>query len=154
RASSTSRRWVAGAGSTSSRRLIAASRSTATGSCCVASRTAEHAPARARRWVLAVAGIVLVAGALLVVGRAERRHQVDQQLRGLAVVARLVGPLDQPQLTGYRLEPIFDCLVYRRGRNPYALELCIDKAGRLVEAIDRRGAVRHYYSLRSEPTAS
>jgi hypothetical protein len=119
----------------------------------VASRIAEHAPARARR-LLAAAGIVVVAGALLAVGRAERGHEVDQQLGGLASVLRAVGPLDQPALTGYRLESSFDCLVYGRGSNPYALELCVDKAGRLVEAIDRRSAVRHYYSLRSEPTAS
>lgn len=104
--------------------------------------------------MLIALGVVAAAVGLLLLGRWEHRRQVDTQLRGLARVERLVGPLDQPSLTGYRLGPAFDCLVYRRGKNPYALELCVDRAGRIVEAIDRRSVVRHYYTLRFEPTAS
>ena len=57
-------------------------------------------------------------------------------------------------VTGYRVLPQFDCLVYRRGANPYALELCVDRSGRLVEAIDRRTSARHYPTLRSQPSES
>ena len=50
--------------------------------------------------------------------------------------------------------PGFDCLVYRRGPNPYALELCVDPAGRVVEAIDRRTVDRKIWSLTFEPASS
>ena len=47
----------------------------------------------------------------------------------------------------------FDCLIYKRGENPYALEVCVDSRGRVLEAIDRRhgepwvGSVREEKSL-------
>ena len=50
--------------------------------------------------------------------------------------------------------PAFDCLVYRRGPNPYALELCVDHTGRVVEAIDRRTVDRKIWSLTFEPASS
>ena len=106
---------------------------------------------RAARWI-AVAAVVLVAATAL--GRFERRRWIDAQVRGMERVQRLVGPLDQRALSGYRLQPGFDCLVYRRGGNPFALELCFDRAGRLVEAIDRRQATRHIFSLRADASAS
>jgi hypothetical protein len=120
----------------------------------VASRVAELAAARRGRWALAAAAVAVVVALIAVVGRGERRHYVDQQLRGLALVARLVGPLDQRSLIGYRVLPQFDCLVYRRGVNLLALELCVDRAGRLVEAADRLGRTPHYYSLRPDPADS
>jgi hypothetical protein len=120
----------------------------------LASRAAELASTSGLRRILLAAAVLALAAALLVVGRWERRQQVDGQIRGLERIAAAVGPLDQASLTGYRVEAAFDCLVYRRGRNPYALELCFDRAGRLVEAIDRRTARPHYYSLRAEPSAS
>jgi hypothetical protein len=92
---------------------------------------------------------LLVAG-----GRIERRWQVHDQVRGMESVVRLVGPLDNPTLSGYRFEPGFACLTYRRGTNVLALELCIDRSGRLVEAIDRRTATRHIWSLRFAPSSS
>jgi hypothetical protein len=96
-----------------------------------------------------VAAIVVV-----LVGRWERQRSIDVQVRGMKRVERLVGPFDQPALSGYRRLPGLDCLVYRRGSNVFALELCFDPAGRLVEAIDRRHAERHIYSLRYEPASS
>jgi hypothetical protein len=98
--------------------------------------------------------VVAVAVSVAAVGRWERRRYVDQQLRGLARVERLVGPLDQRSLVGYRVLPLFDCLVYRRGANLLALELCVDRAGRLVEAADRLGRTRRYFSLRADPSDS
>jgi hypothetical protein len=66
----------------------------------------------------------------------------------------LVGPLAQPALSGYRIESAFDCLVYKRGPDPFALELCVDPSGRLVETIDRRTATRRISSLTADPGAS
>lgn len=66
----------------------------------------------------------------------------------------LVGPLDSPTLSGYRILLDFECLVYRRGDNPYALELCIDPEGRVIETIDRRRFDRRVAGLRDDPAAS
>jgi len=69
-------------------------------------------------------------------------------------IAQLVGRLDSPSLSGYRLLPGMDCLTYRRGANPFAFELCFDRAGRLIEAIDRRTSTRHIASLRADQMRS
>jgi len=71
-------------------------------------------------------------------------------------VLQLVGPLDNPTLDEYRIDIDFefDCLIYRRGSNREALELCFDRSGRVVEAIDRRSGKPKYASLREHPTAS
>jgi len=102
--------------------------------------------------------LVLVAlaalGGFVALGRWERSRNAENQMRGMERVRALVGPLDSPSLSGYRVEPGFDCLTYRRGANEFALELCFDPAGRLIEAIDRRTTSRHISSLRSDPTAS
>lgn len=106
-----------------------------------------------RRAVAAVA-VVAAAVALVVVGRWERSRHVSHELRGLRAVRAAVGRLDDPSLDSYRVSLVpFDCLLYGRGSNRYALELCIDEDGRLVEAFDRRRGF-HVWSLRDEPTAS
>jgi hypothetical protein len=106
-----------------------------------------------RRAAAAIA-IVVAAVALVVIGRWERGRHVSDELRGLRAVRTEVGPLDSPTLDSYRVSLVpFDCLLYRRGSNRYALELCIDEDGRLVEAFDRRDGF-HVWSLREEPTAS
>jgi hypothetical protein len=46
------------------------------------------------------------------------------------------------------------CLEYRMGDNVYAVELCWDKEGRLVEGVDRRGRIPVFYSLQAHPTAA
>ncbi len=103
---------------------------------------------------LAIAAAIVVLAALVAVGRWERQRQIHSQVRGMASVEALVGRLDNRSLSGFRVLPAFDCLVYRRGTNPFALEVCFDRAGRLFEAIDRRQVKRRIYSLRFEPTAS
>ena len=91
-----------------------------------------------------VAGIAAVAVlvALIPLGRWEGGRHADSELRGMRRVQAAVGPLDQPSLDAYRVNvgTGFDCLLYKRGTNRFALELCFDKQGRLIEAIDRRGA--------------
>ena len=112
------------------------------------------AEARLGRRALAALVVVAVLVGVVVLGRWERSRNADEQVRGMERVLALVGPLDQPALSGYRVQPNFDCLVYRRGANPFALELCFDRSGRLIEAIDRRRDDREIYSLRSDPSAS
>lgn len=105
---------------------------------------------------LAVGGAVLAAVllALIPLGRWERGHAAREEAAGMRRTLALVGPLDSRSLSGFRVFPAFDCLTYRRGTDPFALELCFDHAGRLIETIDRRTAVRRISSLRADPTRS
>ena len=109
------------------------------------------------RLAVAAALALIVLAALVPVGRWERRRHVDEELRGLAEIQQLVGPLAGPSLSAYRVSVGFgfDCLLYRRPGNRFALELCFDRQGRLIEAIDRRGrGDPRIASLREEPAAS
>ena len=120
----------------------------------MASHAADVRQTRATRWLFAAGLVVVLAVALTLLGRWERERWIDAQVRGMERVERIVGPLDQPALSGYRVLPAFDCLVYRRGPNPYALELCFNRSGLLIETIDRQRATRRISSLRSDPGAS
>jgi hypothetical protein len=111
--------------------------------------------AEARRKALVAAALaVVVLGALVAIGGWERARAAHEETAGMRRIARLVGPLESPPLSGYRVLPGINCLTYRRGRNPFALELCFDPEGRLVEAIDRRTTTRHIFSLRADPARS
>jgi hypothetical protein len=112
----------------------------------VSSRTGRAA-------ALAVAAVV-VAAALVAIGRWERGREGRRESNGFRIVERLIGPLDSSSLSGFRILPAFDCLTYRRGTNPLALELCVDHTGRVVEAIDRRSYDRRIWSLRFDPSRS
>ena len=105
-----------------------------------------------RRSALFAAGLLVVLGALVPLGRWERGHAAREENAGMRQTLALVGPLDTPSLSGFRVFFSFDCLTYRRGTNPFALELCFDHAGRLIETIDRRAQMRHISSLRADPT--
>lgn len=108
-----------------------------------------------RRRSVAIAAVVLaVAAALVVVGRWEASSEATREMDGFRIVQWLIGPLDSRSLSGFRVFPSFDCLAYRRGTNELALELCVDHAGRVVEAIDRRTYDRRIWSLRFDPAAS
>jgi hypothetical protein len=108
---------------------------------------------RARKALVAI-GVLAVAALLVGIGRFERRHEAQREVSGFRIVERLIGPLDSPTLSGFRVFPAFDCLTYRRGQNVFALELCTDAGGRVVEAIDRRTYDRRIWSLRFDPSAS
>ena len=97
---------------------------------------------------------VVVLGLLVPLGRWERGRAAREEMAGMRRTLALVGPLDSPSLSGYRVLPAFDCLTYRRGANPFALEVCVDDSGRVVETIDRRTAARRISSLREDPTRS
>jgi len=107
-----------------------------------------------RRRSLVAMLLVAVAVALVGIGRWERTHEARREVNGFHVVQQLIGPLDSPSLSGFRVFPTFDCLTYRRGENPFALELCVDRSGRVVEAIDRRSFERRIWSLRFDPSSS
>lgn len=109
---------------------------------------------RGRNVVLAAIAAVVVLAALVAVGRWEGRREATREINGFRVVQGLIGPLDSKTLSGFRVFPAFDCLTYRRGTNPFALELCVGKGGRVVEAIDRRHETRRIWSLRYHPAAS
>jgi hypothetical protein len=101
-----------------------------------------------------VAVALVALAALVPLGRWEARRHADAEMRGMSETLGLIGPLDSPTLSGYRVLPAFDCLVYRRGSNPFALELCVDREGRVVETIDRRGFEPRIHSLREDRAAS
>ena len=101
-----------------------------------------------------VAGAVVAAALLVVIGRWERSHRAHSQSDGIRRIVEEIGPLDNPRLDSFRFLARFQCLLYRRGKDPYALEICADAAGRVVEAIDRRENPPRIWSLRDDPTRS
>jgi hypothetical protein len=111
-----------------------------------------------RRWLVVGALIAVVLVALIPIGRWEDRRHVDDELDGIRGVLQEIGPYDQPQLDAYRkmvwFSPALDCLIYRRGTNPYALEFCFDDQGRVVEGYDRRGSSPRIWSIREEAEKS
>ena len=108
-----------------------------------------------RRASALAAAVFVVLLALIPVGRWERARHSRIEVRGMRRVLMKVGPLGGPTLDAYRVGLVpFDCLLYRRGSNPFALELCIDPQGRLVEAIDRVSGTPEIWSLREDPSRS
>ena len=107
-----------------------------------------------RRLALGVAAAVVALVLLVLVGRHEGSRHADEENRGIARIRRLVGPLDSPPPDLYRLLPEFSCLLWRRDGNKLALELCFDRDGRVVEAIDRRSGTPRISSLREDPSAA
>jgi hypothetical protein len=102
------------------------------------------------RSAIVLAGALVVAALLVGLGRLERSRHADEQNDGIARVRETVGPLGS-SLSGFRFLARFQCLVYARGQNRFALELCVDRSGRIVEAIDRRSGETKYWSLREDP---
>ena len=107
-----------------------------------------------KRLGLAAALAVVVLGVLAGIGRWERAHQIRTQAVGIRTILGLIGPLDNRTLAGFRVLPAFDCLTYRRNGNGLALEICVDRTGHVVEAIDRRALHRRFWTLQFEPSAS
>ena len=104
------------------------------------------------RRVVLIALVALVA--LIPIGAWERERRADGESAGMRSVLEEVGSLDSKDLRGFRIFANFDCLVYERGRNDFALELCVDDHGRVVEAIDRRDGTPEVWSLRDDPSKS
>ena len=107
-----------------------------------------------RRRLLVAGTVAVVVVALVPLGRWERGRAARDEMAGMRRTLALVGRIDSPSLSGYRVLSGFDCLTYRRGANPFAFELCFDPSGRLIETIDRRTSTRHISSLRADPRGS
>lgn len=107
-----------------------------------------------RRIVLVGSAAFLALVVLVAIGAWERERRADGESAGMRSVLVEVGPLDSQDLRGFRIFANFQCLVYERGRNDFALELCVDGRGRVVEAIDRRDGTTEVWSLRDDPSRS
>jgi hypothetical protein len=99
--------------------------------------------------LIAVAVLALVL--VVATGRWERGSHADRQNDRIARVLAEIGPIDSPSLKAFRYLQNFQCLLYRRGSNDLALEVCADPQGRVVEAIDRRSGDPWIGSVREEP---
>lgn len=79
-------------------------------------------------------------------GLLERRSERGGELAGIDRIVALVGPqLQRP--TTYHVEVGMTCLDYGSGGRAYALEICVDATGRIIEAADRRGLQPLFYSI-------
>jgi hypothetical protein len=109
-----------------------------------------------RRAVATIAASALVVAlALVLVGRWEAGRRADEENAGMRRVLAAVGELDSPTLSAFRMLGDFQCLLYGRDGNLVALELCVTPGGRVVEAIDRRGSGDpEIASLRDDPSRS
>jgi hypothetical protein len=109
------------------------------------------------RWIAGGLVVVLALLTLIPIGRWEARRHARHELVGIRKVLAAIGPFDQRSLAAYRQgvgNPGLDCLLYRRGSNPFALEFCFDGEGRVLEGYDRRGTSPRIWSLREDPSAS
>jgi hypothetical protein len=105
-----------------------------------------------RRAALVLAVVAVAVLALAVLGRHERAAANSQEERGIRATAALAAGLKP---SAYRLTTFADCLLYPQQRDPYALELCFDRHGRLIETIDRRTRRRtRIASVRYHPSLS
>ena len=95
--------------------------------------------------------VLVVALAGVAVGRSERSRHADSENDGIERVYLAVGELDGPTLEGFRFLEDFQCLIYRRDGRTFALEVCVDWEGRVVEGIDRRRGEVEIWSLREDP---
>lgn len=107
-----------------------------------------------RRIVVAAVAVLVALAVLVAVGSWERERRADSESAGMRSVLDDVGQLDSPDLRGFRIFVNFQCLVYKQGRNDFALELCVDDKGRVVEAIDRRDGTPEVWSLRDDRSSS
>ena len=104
-----------------------------------------------RAVAVGAAVVLLVAVALVAVGRWERNRHADRENAGIDRVRAAVGELNGPTLEGFRFLGEFQCLIYGRDGRTFALELCVDWDGHVVEGIDRRGDEVEIWSLREDP---
>lgn len=104
-----------------------------------------------RAVAVGAAVVLLVAVALVAVARWERTRHADRENTGIDRVRDAVGELNGPTLEGFRFLEEFQCLIYGRDGRTFALELCVDWDGRVVEGIDRRGDEVEIWSLREDP---
>jgi hypothetical protein len=94
--------------------------------------------------------VVVAFVVLIAVGRHERSSERDRNLDGIAMVRALVGNrIGHPD--DYRVPAGLSCLLYPDHGRVFALELCIDSSGRIVEAVDRRASISTFYTVVYQP---
>ena len=115
-------------------------------------------PALSKRARVAAGALAAAAllGAATGIGRWEGRRHERAENAGIARVYALVGGTSWRAPDAFRIDQDFkfDCLLWKSGTNPYALELCFDRSGRVMEAIDRRSGSPKIASLREHPDAA
>jgi hypothetical protein len=105
-----------------------------------------------RRAVLALAAVVVAVLLLALLGRHERASANSYEQRGVRATSELT---TGKRPSAYRLTAFADCLLYPVDGDPYALELCFDRSGRLIEAIDRhQRSHTRIWSVRYHPSLS
>jgi hypothetical protein len=104
------------------------------------------------RAALVLCGVVAAVLALAVLGRHERASASSHEENGIRTTAALTRGRAP---TAYRLTVFADCLLYPVSADPWALELCFDPHGRVVEAIDRQTRSHtRIWSVRYDPALS
>lgn len=106
-----------------------------------------------RSALLGGASLVVLAVALVAVGRWEESRSARDEMRKMRVVLSAVGDLTRRRPTGYRVGPP-DCLAYATPKNLYGLQICFDRSGRVIETVDRRPTQPKYASLAYAPSLS
>ncbi|HEY8723846.1 MAG TPA: hypothetical protein VIL92_08330 [Gaiellaceae bacterium] len=102
--------------------------------------------------LVAVAALIGCVAAVVAVGRWEMHRFESSEGARMRVVWREVSG-SRP--AAYRFAAPVDCLDYARGKDPFALEVCFDSVGRLVDVIDRRDATNSKrWSLRFDVGAA
>jgi hypothetical protein len=96
-----------------------------------------------------------VALGLVAIGRVEGHRQQQQTVRGIERVRAAIGPsLTHPGPTDYVATGDETCLLWASGGRSYALELCMNWQGEVIEADDRRGVTLEVYRLVGHPGAA
>lgn len=111
----------------------------------LASAVGDRPGRRAARWAAAAATLCVAVAAVGAYQSAAHTRDLRAGIRGIRAAA---GPLEGPRLAAFRIAWFGDCFAYRAGGSPYALEMCYDRSGRLIEAIDRRGGEPRFWNLR------
>lgn len=111
-----------------------------------------------RRTALVVAAALVLLAVLAAAGRAERAHWIDTQRAGMNDVVRTIGG----RYLVWSVSDVWDnverpgisCLRYAYGGDPYAMQICFDPHGRVVEVYDERSGKVEIYDLHEEPSES
>jgi hypothetical protein len=105
-----------------------------------------------RRILIVAVVLIACAAAVVAAGRWEmHRFEASEGARMQAVWQEVA----RSRPAAYRIAAPVDCLDYARGKDLFALEVCFDSAGRLVDVIDRRDlANSKRWSLRFDAGAS
>ena len=111
-----------------------------------------------KRLLALTVAAALVLGALAALGRAERARWLDSQRDGIHGVLDSVGGRYLVRTVSDTFDDVWrpgvSCIRYAEGGDPYAMQLCFDGRGRLIEAYDERSGKVVIYDLHVEPEAS